>query len=61
LTLAEIYQPEQTTWQPGDIIQTQWQLDLLPDLPNESYHLVLVLGTDIKQTLPLNLEFKLKD
>ena len=52
LTLSEIFNPEDVTWQLGDIIRTYWDLDLLPDLPPGRYRLELVLPEDTSQTLP---------
>jgi hypothetical protein len=52
LTLAETINPAVTTWQPGDIIRTRWQLELLPEVPPGTYHFELVLPTDVGQTLP---------
>ncbi len=43
LSLAETLQPGDTTWQPGDIIRTSWQLDLLPDTPPGPYYFDLIL------------------
>ncbi|MCB0213971.1 MAG: hypothetical protein KDJ52_31830, partial [Anaerolineae bacterium] len=52
LTLSEIFNPDDVTWQLGDIIRTHWNLDLLPDLPPGHYRLELVLPEDTTQTLP---------
>lgn len=43
LSLAEVIEPQETTWQPGDILHTRWQLDLGPEVPAGVYHLELVL------------------
>ncbi len=51
LTLAETFNPAQTTWQPGDIIHTRWQLDLRPDTPPGAYRWQLVLPQNTAQTL----------
>ncbi|MDM8528194.1 glycosyltransferase family 39 protein [Anaerolineales bacterium HSG24] len=51
LTLAETIKPEQTTWQTGDVFRTDWQLDLLPDLPAGKYQLELVWAEDITKIL----------
>ncbi len=42
LSLAETLHPDQTTWQPGDIIHTTWSLDLLPDTPPGPYTLQII-------------------
>jgi 4-amino-4-deoxy-L-arabinose transferase-like glycosyltransferase len=52
LTLAEILNPENTTWQPGDILHTRWQLDLLPQAAPGVYHFELVEAANTSQTLP---------
>jgi hypothetical protein len=51
LTLAETFNPTKTTWQPGDILHTRWQLDLLPDVSPRQYYFELVLPDDIMETL----------
>ncbi len=43
LSLAETFNPAKTTWQPGDILHTAWQLDLLPETPPGRYSLELIL------------------
>lgn len=43
LSLAETFNPAETLWQPGDIIHTSWQLDLLPETPPGNYTIDLVL------------------
>jgi hypothetical protein len=57
LSLAETINPHQTTWQPGDIIRTTWQLELLPDTPPGDYTLDLVwpdsTATGQLETLPV--------
>jgi len=45
LSLAETLNPTETTWQPGDIIHTSWQLSLLPEVPAGAYTFDLVLPT----------------
>jgi hypothetical protein len=52
LSLAETFSPTETTWQPGDIIHTRWQLDLLPQVGPGGYHFEVVLAEDITQILP---------
>ncbi len=52
LTLAEIFNPAAVTWQPGDLIHTRWQLDLLPETPAGDYQFELVLADDTTVTLP---------
>ena len=52
LTLAETFNPEATTWQPGDLIHTHWQLDLLPEALPGKYHFELVQAEDTDVTLP---------
>jgi hypothetical protein len=52
LTLAETFNSAETTWQPGDIIQTRWQFELLPEVPPGKYHFELVLADDTTVTLP---------
>ena len=42
----------ETTWQPGNIIHTRWQFDLLPEVPPGKYHFELVLADDTTVTLP---------
>lgn len=51
-SLAEIFNPSETTWQPGDIFLTRWQLELLPEVPPGEYYFELVLADDIEVTLP---------
>jgi hypothetical protein len=43
VSLAETFNPSATTWQPGDIIHTSWQFELLPELPPGHYTFDLVL------------------
>ncbi|MFN8456229.1 MAG: glycosyltransferase family 39 protein [Anaerolineae bacterium] len=43
LSLAETFNPTDTVWQPGDIIHTSWQLDLLPETPPGRYSFDLIL------------------
>jgi hypothetical protein len=52
LTLAETFNPIETTWQPGDLIHTHWQLQLLPEVPPDTYRIQLVLPDDPNQVLP---------
>src|SRR6185436_10010206 len=52
LTLAETFNPADITWQPGDIIHTRWQLQLLPQVTPGHYRLELVLPDDPSQVLP---------
>jgi 4-amino-4-deoxy-L-arabinose transferase-like glycosyltransferase len=53
LTLAETFNPIETTWQPGDLIHTRWQLQLLPEVTPGNYRLELVLPDDPEQMLPV--------
>jgi hypothetical protein len=46
LSLGETFDPKKTTWQPGDIVLTRWQLDLLPEVPAGRYTLQVVLPED---------------
>jgi len=52
LTMSEIFNAAETTWQPGDIVHTYRRLDLLPDVSLNTYHFELVLQDDVAQTLP---------
>ncbi len=52
LSLAETFNPSETTWQAGDIILTRWQLELLPDIPAGDYSFELVLPADTEVTVP---------
>ncbi|MEW5959789.1 MAG: glycosyltransferase family 39 protein [Chloroflexota bacterium] len=52
LTLAETFDAADTTWQPGDIVHTRWQLDLLPEVAPGDYHFELVWPEDASLTLP---------
>jgi len=52
LSLAETLNPDQTTWQPGDVIHTRWQLQLLPEVTPGRYHFDLVWPADPQQVLP---------
>jgi len=51
LTLAEIFNSTETTWQPGDVIHTHWQLDLLSEVPPGEYHFEVVLSNDVETNL----------
>jgi hypothetical protein len=51
LTLAETFNPDQTTWQPGAVLHTRWQLTLLPDVGPDQYHFELVRPSDIETTV----------
>jgi hypothetical protein len=51
LSLAETINPTATTWQPGDVIHTIWQLELLPQLTPDQYRVELVLP-DANQPAP---------
>jgi 4-amino-4-deoxy-L-arabinose transferase-like glycosyltransferase len=51
LTLAEIFNPAVTTWQPGDIIHTRWRFDLLPEVQPGTYHFELILAEDTGQVI----------
>jgi hypothetical protein len=51
LSLAETFNPAETTWRPGDFILTRWQLDLLPEVSPGNYHFELVLPADTEVTL----------
>ena len=42
LSLAEIVDPAETIWQPGERFRTRWQLDLLPEVPPGDYVINLV-------------------
>jgi hypothetical protein len=53
LTLAETFNPTETTWQPGDLIHTRWQLQLLPEVTPGNYRIELVLPDDPEQVLPV--------
>jgi hypothetical protein len=52
LTMSEIFNAAETTWQPGDIVHTYRQLDLQPDVAPNTYYFELVLRDDVTQTLP---------
>jgi len=52
LTLAETFNPADTTWQPGDILHTRWQLQLLPEVAPGEYYFELVWPDDVSLTLP---------
>jgi hypothetical protein len=52
LTMSEILNAAETTWQPGDIVHTYRQLDLQPDVLPNSYYFELVLKDDVEQTMP---------
>jgi len=52
LTLAETFNAQETTWPPGTLFRTRWQLDLLPDVPPGDYRFELVLAQDTEVTLP---------
>jgi hypothetical protein len=51
LSLAETLNPAATTWQPGDIIHTIWQLSLLPEVPPGHYTFDLVLPSNPNKKL----------
>jgi hypothetical protein len=53
LSLAETLNPDKTTWQPGDVIHTRWQLQLLPEVTPGRYHFDLVWPADPQQVLPV--------
>jgi hypothetical protein len=57
LSLAETLNSAETEWQPGDIIHTSWQLDLLPGTPPGSYHFDLVLPDTMKSGQLQSLSF----
>jgi hypothetical protein len=62
LSLAETFNPTETTWQPADIIHTRWQLDLLSQAGPGEYHFEVVLAEDITQILPFGrLTIRAKD
>jgi hypothetical protein len=52
LTMSEIFNAVETTWQPGDIIHTYRRLDLQPDVAPNTYYFEVVLRDDVEQTLP---------
>jgi hypothetical protein len=52
LTLGETFKPEETTWQPGDIIHTRWRLDLLAEVPPGDYYLEVVWPEDTTTVVP---------
>lgn len=52
LTLAETFNPAETTWQPGDILRTRWELDLLPEASPGQYYFELVQPENTQITLP---------
>jgi hypothetical protein len=52
LTLGETFNPDNTTWHPGQIIRTRWRLDLIPEILPGRYHLELVIPEDTETTLP---------
>ncbi|MBN1220767.1 MAG: glycosyltransferase family 39 protein [Anaerolineae bacterium] len=60
LSLAEVFNPVATTWQPGDIIHTRWQLELLPEAPPGRYYFEVVMRDDIEQTISFG-EVTIKD
>jgi hypothetical protein len=51
LSLAETFNPAETAWQPGDIIQTHWELELLPETPPGQYSFDFVWPDDSQQIL----------
>ncbi|MEM7348547.1 MAG: hypothetical protein AAF485_30335, partial [Chloroflexota bacterium] len=51
LSLSESFNASETLWQPGNIIQTRWSLELLPEIPPDDYSFDLVLPSDIEQIL----------
>ncbi len=51
LSLAETFEPESVTWQPGDLLHTRWLLDILPDTPSGTYNLELVWPDDPARTV----------
>ncbi len=51
LTLSEIFNPAETTWQPGDRIHTRWQLILLPDTAPGDYKIDLIPADNLDATL----------
>jgi 4-amino-4-deoxy-L-arabinose transferase-like glycosyltransferase len=53
LSLAETFNPAETTWQPGDIVHTRWELELLPETPPGHYTFDFVWPDDTKQVLSL--------
>jgi hypothetical protein len=53
LSLAETFNPDKTTWQPGDVIHTRWQLQLLPEVTPGQYHFDLVWPANPNQVLPV--------
>jgi hypothetical protein len=57
LSLAETINPAETTWQPGDLIHTRWQLSLLPEVPAGAYHFDLVLPAPAENGQPKTLSF----
>jgi hypothetical protein len=52
LTLAETFHPAGTTWQPGDILHTRWQLQLRPEVGPGEYNFELVWPDDVSLTVP---------
>ncbi len=52
LTLAETFNPAETIWQPGDVIHTRWQLELLPEVVPGEYYFELVSPDDVTITRP---------
>jgi hypothetical protein len=57
LSLAETINPAETTWQPGDLIHTRWQLSLLPEVPAGAYNFDLVLPAPAENGQPKTLSF----
>lgn len=55
LSLGEIFNQSEVTWQPGDIIRTEWRVFLNPDVPSGQYTFELVWADDLDQTLPFGL------
>jgi hypothetical protein len=53
LSLAETFNSGETIWQPGDVVHTRWQLDLLPETPPGQYRFELVWPTNISRVLPV--------
>ena len=51
LSLAETFDPTLTFWEPGDIIHSRWQLELLPDVTPGSYRLELVQPSNVNETI----------
>jgi hypothetical protein len=53
LTLAETFNPTLTIWQPGDLIHTRWNLELLPQAEAGVYLLQAVLPINTDEVLDL--------